>query len=124
MDMDGLKRINDTWGHAEGDAAILALSNVLRESFREDDLVVRYGGDEFVILMTGVDASAVNCILERIESKLRDFNQGHAHPWNLAASWGCVLTNVTEALSFESIIEESDARLYEEKRKKRGQAGP
>ncbi len=124
MDMDGLKRINDTWGHAEGDAAILALSNVLRESFREDDLVVRYGGDEFVILMTGVDASAVNRILERIESKLRDFNQGRAHPWNLAASWGCVLTNVTEALSFESIIEESDARLYEEKRKKRGQAGP
>ncbi len=120
IDMDGLKKINDSWGHSEGDAAILALSVLLKKSFRGQDLLVRYGGDEFVVLMEGLREEAVTRVLTRLQSQLDSFNASGERPWKLGASWGYVFNPAGSAgRSFESVIEESDARLYEEKRKKR-----
>ena len=120
LDMDGLKKINDSFGHKDGDAAILALSKILKKSFREKDLVVRYGGDEFVILMANIHEKAVLGALTRISGQLAAFNARKSHPWVLSASWGTVFVEPSDnPKTFESIIEESDAKLYEEKRKKK-----
>lgn len=121
LDMDGLKKINDTFGHKEGDVAILSLSKILKRCFRENDLVVRYGGDEFVVLMSNIHEAALQGTFQRIAEQITAFNAHGAHPWTLSVSWGFVFVEPSpdEARTFESIIEESDAKLYEVKRKKK-----
>ena len=119
LDMDGLKKINDSYGHKEGDAAILALATILRKCFREKDLIVRYGGDEFVVLMINIREDTVNKILKRIVNQFDEFNKSHTLDWHMSASWGVVFNKVSSPdESFEAIIEESDAHLYEQKRKR------
>jgi diguanylate cyclase (GGDEF)-like protein len=123
LDMDGLKAINDTYGHKQGDAAILALANILKKSFRENDLVVRYGGDEFVVLMTNIQEETMHKALSRISENINEFNGKKMYDWTLSVSWGYVFNEIGSIpKSFESIIEESDAHLYQEKRKKKGLA--
>ncbi len=93
---------------------------MLKGAFRGQDLIVRYGGDEFVVLMEGLQEEAVTRVLSRLQSKLDAFNATGTRPWKLQASWGYVFNAAgSESRAFDSIIEESDARLYEEKRKKR-----
>lgn len=120
IDMDGLKTINDTYGHKEGDAAILSLSTILKKTFREKDLVIRYGGDEFVVLMTNIQEKNLHMALGRITRQIDELNEKKQYPWKLSASWGYVFNDANSpAKSFEAIIEESDARLYEQKRKRK-----
>lgn len=120
IDMDGLKKINDTFGHQEGDTAILALADVLKRSFREKDLVVRYGGDEFVVLMIRITEDLLQKALIRINTEIAAFNDLKQKQWVLSASWGYVYnTPSSTPKSFDSIIKESDAKLYDVKRKKR-----
>lgn len=120
VDMDGLKAINDTWGHKEGDTAILALSDIFKRSFRDQDLLVRYGGDEFIVILTDVTRETLDKALARIEQLMREFNEKKLYPWVLSASWGFVFTPPGEkAPSLERIIEESDLYLYNQKRQKK-----
>ncbi len=113
LDMDGLKIINDNYGHKDGDIAIQGLAGILKNSFREDDLVIRYGGDEFVVLMFNINEEAVQMALERIQNQLKDFNDTGKYPWRLSSSWGYVFADATgNPPTFEELIEESDARLY------------
>ncbi len=117
LDMDGLKKINDAFGHKDGDTAIQALSSILKKNFREKDLVVRYGGDEFVVLMTNIEEQAIHTALERITAQLASFNARKSFPWTLSTSWGYVFNQAgAKPVSFDWVIEESDARLYEKKR--------
>ena len=67
-DIDGLKRCNDTLGHAAGDALIKETARVLTESFRAEDIIARIGGDEFAVLLPGVDLEQVQVALERVRS--------------------------------------------------------
>ena len=92
----------------------------MKASFRERDLVARYGGDEFVVLMINVQENVVIRTLERISAKLDSFNQTGAYPWTLSASWGFSMRTKEDVdKTFESLIEESDAILYQHKKKKR-----
>jgi diguanylate cyclase (GGDEF)-like protein len=123
LDMDGLKRINDSFGHKEGDSAIMSLSNILKRCFRENDLIVRYGGDEFVVVMENIPERSLQGSFDRITEQIKSFNERRSHPWILSASWGYVYVEPSdEPRSFESVIEESDAKLYEVKRKKKEEA--
>jgi len=120
LDMDGLKKINDTYGHTEGDIAIVSLSNILKKCFREKDLIVRYGGDEFVVLMINIQEETLHQALERISLHVSELNQKKEHEWLLSVSWGYSFRAAgSEIQDFDKIIEESDARLYDEKRKKK-----
>lgn len=120
LDMDGLKQINDTFGHQDGDKAILSLAGILGKSFRDDDLVVRYGGDEFVILMVDISEDTLFRALDRISGELAAFNSRNENPWVLSASWGYVFNEAgCRQRPFEEIIAESDEKLYEKKRKRK-----
>ncbi len=120
IDLDGLKKINDTWGHREGDAAIRTFAEAIRKSFRENDVLVRYGGDEFIVIMTDIARETLDKALARVSKYIAKVNERGEHPWTLSASWGFVFTPPgSERKEFEAVIEESDINLYQQKRKKR-----
>jgi len=120
LDMDGLKKINDTYGHKDGDLAIQTLGNILKNCFREKDLIVRYGGDEFIVLMVNIHEEMLTRVFNRILGQVAEFNETSDFEWLLSVSWGYVFNRPSDIRkNFESIIEESDAKLYEEKKRKK-----
>jgi diguanylate cyclase (GGDEF)-like protein len=72
VDIDGLKTINDQWGHAVGSEALRHVARILEAEKRSDDMAARWGGDEFVVLMPGAEASAAQRVAERILDRVRD----------------------------------------------------
>jgi two-component system cell cycle response regulator len=77
LDVDHFKRVNDTWGHAAGDAALQELANRIDSQVRASDVAVRYGGEEFVVLMPDTDTLAGERLAERVRHVIS------ATPFNL-----------------------------------------
>lgn len=119
VDMDGLKQINDTLGHAEGSLAIQGIAQVLRGTFRQTDIIARIGGDEFVILATSTGINEKDVISQRLAKNFESYNNDPAHRHHLAASFGVVNVGPAETLSLEELIIEADQLMYEEKRRKK-----
>lgn len=117
-DMDGLKRINDTWGHDAGDRAIIAMARVLERTFRSLDVLARLGGDEFAIVAVDVDPAFVDTLRTRMDKLVARYNQSSGEPFTLAISMGAVAFNGDQARSLETLLALADARLYDEKRHK------
>jgi diguanylate cyclase (GGDEF)-like protein/PAS domain S-box-containing protein len=108
-DLDNLKLINDTFGHAEGDEAIRAAAQILRSSFRSEDVVARIGGDEFAALLPGATEAAVTHIIERINEKILAnplFNRRDQTGISLGA------TTIQKGGSLADAIKEADAQMY------------
>jgi diguanylate cyclase (GGDEF)-like protein len=119
MDMDGLKHINDTYGHKEGDAAISAFAKVLKETVREEDIVGRMGGDEFVVFSSVKSSENSRQLEERIRAKLDEYNSKRLHPYSVAGSIGSVILGAATKECFEAAMLSADSVLYEEKMKKK-----
>jgi diguanylate cyclase (GGDEF)-like protein len=120
MDLDGLKFINDTWGHDEGDRAITGLAEILRISFRGTDIVCRLGGDEFTVFAANAGPASLNTILARIDTQIQETNLALAKPWKLGVSVGAFHAASDCRLSLEEMMMEADKALYQEKRRKKG----
>lgn len=119
-DMDDLKVINDNYGHEEGDVAISGAASVLRQTFREGDLVARIGGDEFIAMLIW-DTSVKNLkerIMERMAFSLNTYNQIMEKPYDLSISMGVTATKPGETGTLEDLMREADERLMEKKREK------
>ncbi len=114
MDLNGLKQINDTLGHLEGDQALRDAASIIKETFRGSDIVGRLGGDEFVALahITG-DARALT---SRIRSHLDAFNRAAGRLYRVELSIGTALVDASGDEGIESLIRRADAEMYEEKR--------
>jgi diguanylate cyclase (GGDEF)-like protein/PAS domain S-box-containing protein len=123
FDVDGLKRINDELGHAEGDRLLVAAADVLRVAFREQDVVARLGGDEFVALaLLGrrhderLDREAIEARLnEAILAKRRELGEGY----DFSVSLGSMVANHLELCSIDDLLARADAQMYEAKRARR-----
>ncbi len=76
IDVDNFKKVNDTYGHAKGDEALLRVGSRLMGAFRSDDYCVRYGGDEFLVLMTGISPASAGTIVSKIEEINEGLKQG------------------------------------------------
>jgi diguanylate cyclase (GGDEF)-like protein/PAS domain S-box-containing protein len=114
-DLDNLKLINDTFGHAAGDDALVAAADVLRDIVRASDVVGRWGGDEFAVFVArGADA-ALDAVRARMARRLAQVNAGHK-PYLVALSLGSVVTRVDERTTLTSLVAQADASLYQEKR--------
>jgi len=111
-DLDGLKAVNDTHGHVAGDLLIKAAADLLKNTFRPDDLVARVGGDEFTVLLTKADRITAASAFERIraaEQRLREENG----PIQVCFSLGSDTATVPEEIS--GLMNRADIRMYEEK---------
>ena len=121
MDLDGLKYINDTFGHNEGDKAISAFADILKTTLRKDDIIGRIGGDEFVVFSSIKPNEKGDRLIERLKKGLELYNSENPLPYTLSASIGStVLTEATKEC-FEAAILGADSLLYEEKTKRREQ---
>jgi diguanylate cyclase (GGDEF)-like protein len=115
LDLDRLKGINDRWGHAEGDRALVDTAGILRSTFRESDIIARIGGDEFVVLIEDTYDDRDGAVLNRLEASLRSHNASVGRPYPLALSVGVAHCVPDQPCSLEELINRADALMYQNK---------
>lgn len=113
IDVDGMKEVNDTYGHQAGDGLLELLATLLQQSCRETDIVARYGGDEFVVLMPGTDAEGARQVALKVDAALECQNAQAAGPARLSASAG---THTAGAADIDELLREADRLMYVSKR--------
>ncbi len=116
-DIDNLKVINDRYGHAAGDAALRAVAGAIRQCIRADDLLFRWGGDEFLVLLIGVDESEARTRLAGLNDRLRGLTlQGMADPAPVDVSVSVGFAAFDAATSLDNVIALADEAMYGRKR--------
>ena len=119
LDMDGLKTINDTYGHMEGDVALKAFADVIKKAAGDLGPSFRVGGDEFTILVTTGDGNAIKGVMDRIGEGLDEYNQNSGKPYDLSGSRGYAKYKAGEEIS--NCIRRADIDMYADKMaRKRG----
>ena len=114
-DLDGLKTINDTYGHEIGDLAIKTEAKVLRATFRDSDLIGRLSGDEFGVVAPGLPPRKIEVIRERFKSINEEFSKAAKLPFILSISIGAVEFDA-EHSDLKELLKAADKELYEEKK--------
>lgn len=117
MDMDGLKRVNDTYGHSEGDRLLIRFVNGVTTTLRERDFVVRMGGDEFLAIFQCQSKAAVDRAMERLIQMFESENDGKTIP--VRFSYGVLEINEFAGLSAEQMIKSVDDEMYRHKNLKK-----
>lgn len=115
-DMDGLKLINDQFGHGEGDHALKEVARILRASCRESDVAARLGGDEFAVLAMGVPAGKVEVLTGRIAAAFQALNSTPGLSYRVSVSIGVALFDPAAPAGVEELLRAADARMYASKR--------
>lgn len=118
-DMDGLKAINDKYGHDEGDYALKQISIILKEAFRNTDIVSRFGGDEFVAFALLGLPNQANIIYQRIRDITEQHNQLLKKPYRIDMSIGICEIQCSKELNIEAVLDQADKKLYIEKKAKK-----
>ncbi len=116
-DLDGLKAINDEWGHDAGDRALVAMSAALKRVFRSEDVVARLSGDEFAAVANDLLPSDLPGIRARLDAALARRNSASGEPFKVSISLGCMEFS-PENRDLETLLSLADGVLYEEKRAK------
>ena len=118
IDLDGLKTVNDQWGHEEGDFLISRFAAVLKDSIRAGDTAFRFGGDEFVLCLACGERKAEE-VLARLRAGVEAENKKERKPYRLDFSSGCVTLTPDGALSMDEFLHMADTSMYEEKQRKK-----
>ena len=122
IDADGLKEINDTLGHEAGSKMLVDIASLLRENFRDVDLLGRLGGDEFAVIVKG-GSKDLDGMLERFKTAIEETNRRGENPYRIGCSLGLVTGGPQENLSLIDLLAHADAKMYENKRARKGGAG-
>lgn len=124
LDLDDLKWINDNLGHKEGDNAIVAFVGILKNAFRESDIIGRLGGDEFAILALSTGFDKPQLIIKRLNNLIDKYNERDKKPYKLSFSVGFVRYNPHTNQSLEELISIADDLMYLEKKRKKMKSRP
>ncbi|PYS98620.1 MAG: hypothetical protein DMF63_15195 [Acidobacteria bacterium] len=120
FDIDDLKAINDCFGHAAGDQVIRSVVKSIRALIRAEDLIYRWGGDEFFVVMVSMDAAMAEERMARLEELLQHvFIENVSEPLCVGVSWG--FTNYASAADLEASMHEADSQMYRRKQLRKSQ---
>lgn len=114
-DLDQLKRINDTLGHPTGDLALIEVATVLKETFRDADILARLGGDEFVILAMETSEVSVDTLATRLQGTLKTHNRQAGRRYQLSLSIGIAIFDPVAPCSVTDLITQADSLMYQQK---------
>ncbi len=118
LDLDHFKTLNDTRGHLAGDQVLREFADLLRQEHRSFDVVARFGGEEFIVILTHTDRTAATQAVERIvkaSRKLTPVFEGETLPFTVSAGLAWSGECDPETLTPESLIDRADERLYQAK---------
>ena len=116
IDMNGLKTVNDTYGHAEGDYGIMTISTAVSHSARNNELCVRAGGDEFYIIGTGkYTPEDITARKDEFRSVLKKLTAQAGKPYDISASIGCAVETISDKMKIDTVISRADEEMYKEK---------
>ena len=116
IDLNGFKQINDNYGHAEGDLALCIVADLLRKSFSEYGVVIRYAGDEFVIMLNTTDDQLIQKIIKSAKKNFVTENEKNDKPYQLSASMGYAITNLSNE-TIDDFMNRIDEQMYQDKMK-------
>ena len=114
-DVDNLKKINDSYGHREGDLAIIRAADALELAFRDSDVLARLGGDEFAVLALDSSVQSQGIILRRLEKNLKESSASEKR-YELSLSVGVARLDPKHAVSLGELMSQADQAMYEQKR--------
>ncbi len=118
IDIDAFKTINDRWGHDAGDEALVETKKILEKTFKKDDLICRYGGDEFVVISLINDQSELEKNIHKLRGNAEQFNQQRSVPYQINFSVGCDLYDQSSGMTFAQFFKKIDQLMYTNKRNK------
>ncbi|MHB8881985.1 MAG: GGDEF domain-containing protein [Thermodesulfovibrionales bacterium] len=117
-DLDDLKVINDNLGHQEGDKALIEAAGVLRETFRESDIVARIGGDEFVVMPAALGSATIQSVIDRFQANIAAANAREDRTYRLSISFGFAEYDPAHPCSVDELLARGDRMMYEHKKGK------
>ncbi|MDO8281362.1 MAG: GGDEF domain-containing protein [Thermodesulfovibrionia bacterium] len=116
FDLNNFKNINDTYGHQHGDGVLKEFASILKMSIRDTDLLIRYGGDEFLIIKTESSGHENDIMLDRIRQNIANWNEEYgSENYSLSFSYGNAVYDQDKDI--EQVIEKADAEMYKDKQK-------
>ena len=119
-DLDGLKWINDTLGHEEGDKALIEATTVLKETFRASDIIARLGGDEYSVLTADITEENSEAFTARLQSLIDTRNKKENRRYRLSIRVGCSYYDPENPCSLDELMASADKLMYEQKNIKKG----
>lgn len=117
-DLDDLKIINDTYGHQEGDRALIETAGILKETFRESDVVARIGGDEFVVMPAVISNASLETVLDRLQKNISQVNTQAGRNYRISISYGIATYDPGQPCAIEELLAQGDKMMYENKKSK------
>jgi diguanylate cyclase (GGDEF)-like protein/PAS domain S-box-containing protein len=115
-DIDGLKQVNDTFGHAAGDQVVIDAATVLKGTYRSVDIIARLGGDEFTVFPVEAGAETGNLLVERLQQNVVRHNERYPRPFTLSLSVGLGRIDPAECPTVQRLLAEADRAMYQQKR--------
>lgn len=114
-DLDNMKQINDDYGHEKGDRALTSLTEVLKKTFRNSDVIGRVGGDEFAVLALEAKAESLDALRKRLNENLKKAKYNIDSMDKLTVSLGIIYYDPEKPQTIEELLEKADTLMYEEK---------
>jgi diguanylate cyclase (GGDEF)-like protein len=118
-DVDNLKAINDTYGHKEGDRVLVEIAYILKDNYRESDIIARIGGDEFVVIPVGSEGDDTAVITARLKKCIEVHNAKVTHRYKVSISAGISYYDPLNPCSVHELLARGDQAMYEQKNLKR-----
>lgn len=119
IDLNDLKKTNDALGHEVGDLMIQEFAQVLRETFRQADLIARLGGDEFALLAANLEPDHEMALTARLEAQLDRVNAGKDRRYRLACALGMAFFHPKHSKDLEALLKQADGLMYADKRRRK-----
>ncbi|MGM0507992.1 MAG: diguanylate cyclase domain-containing protein [Fusobacteriota bacterium] len=121
IDINNLKVINDKKGHQKGDEMILSVVDILKDITRDEDRLIRLGGDEFLIVLPGFTKDIADKFWKRVEEKVKNINTLGIFDFKISISHGYAFYTNQDPKTVDQLLEVSDRRMYKEKKEKKKQ---